>query len=288
MTDTLLSINNLYLNFNTFDGVARVLNGVSLTMQRGDVLGLVGETGCGKTLTGLSISRLVPTPPGEYPRGEIWFDGRDLMQASEAEMQRLRGRRISMIFQDPTTNLNPVFTIAQQMVDVALHLAEVDGALFGRYVSGRGRRQAARARSLELLDKVGIVDAAQRMDAYPHEFSGGMRQRALIAMALLGQPDLLIADEPTTALDVTIQAQILELLRELREATGAAMLLITHDLGVVAETADRVAATWESPVVSRLFRVVPPSGPTVPLRSSPQNETTSGRGWKLEMNPVNP
>jgi oligopeptide/dipeptide ABC transporter ATP-binding protein len=249
MTDTLLSINNLYLNFRTFDGVARVLNGVSLTIQRGDVLGLVGETGCGKTLTGLSISRLVPTPPGEYPRGEIWFDGRDLMQASEAEMQRLRGRRISMIFQDPTTNLNPVFTIAQQMEDVALHLAEVDGALLGRYLSGRGRRQAARARSLELLDKVGIVDAAQRMDAYPYEFSGGMRQRVLIAMALLGKPVLLIADEPTTALDVSVQAQILRLIFGLVREFDLSVLLITHNLGVVAQLCTRVAVMYAGNVV---------------------------------------
>ncbi|MEP7199958.1 MAG: ABC transporter ATP-binding protein, partial [Chloroflexota bacterium] len=158
-------------------------------------------------------------------------------------------RRISMIFQDPTTNLNPVFTIAQQMTDVALHLAEVDGALLGRYLSGRGRRQAAHARSLEMLDKVGIVDAARRIDAYPHEFSGGMRQRVLIAMALLGQPDLLIADEPTTALDVSVQAQILRLIFGLVREFHLSVLLITHNLGVVAQLCTRVAVMYAGNVV---------------------------------------
>ncbi len=256
----ILDIRNLYLDFSTFEGVSHVLNGVNLILKKGEVMGLVGETGCGKTLTGLSVSRLVNTPPGHYPRGEVWFEGKDVMQLAESEMRKLRGRRIAMIFQDPATNLNPVFKISEQMVDVALSLARQsgDGGLVGRYRSAGGRRQAARRRSIELLQKVGIEDAARRIDAYPHEFSGGMRQRVLIAMALLGQPHLLIADEPTTALDVSVQAQILRLFYSLVKEYRLSVLLITHNLGVVAQLCDSVSVMYagnvvESGPVGRVF-----------------------------------
>ena len=192
------------------------------TIERGEIWGVVGETGCGKSLTGLSVSRLVPTPPGPLSRGEILFEGRDLLRASESEMRALRGRRIGMIFQDPTTNLNPVFRVGDQMVDVALHAGSLDPAILGldRRASGRARRAAARELAIRMLDRVGIPDAAGRIDDYPHQFSGGMRQRVLIAMALIGRPDLLIADEPTTALDVSVQAQILRLIHDLVQEDG--------------------------------------------------------------------
>jgi peptide/nickel transport system ATP-binding protein len=244
----LLDIRELYLDFNSFEGQAHVLNGVDLALKRGGVMGLVGETGCGKTLTGLSVSRLVATPPGHYPRGAILFDGLDVMQASEREISRLRGRRIGMIFQDPATNLNPVFKISEQMIDVALTTSDVDGA-GGRWASPVGRRQAARRRCIELLLKVGIEDAARRIDNYPYEFSGGMRQRVLIAMALLGNPELLIADEPTTALDVSVQHQILRLFYGLVREFHLTVLLITHNLGVVAQLCDRVAVMYAGNIV---------------------------------------
>lgn len=247
----LLEIRDLYLDIKVFEGVAHVLNGINLSLRRGRVMGLVGETGCGKTLTGLSVSRLVAVPPGRYPHGEIWFDGQDVMTLSEAEMVKLRGRRIAMIFQDPATNLNPVFRISEQMTDVALHIAELPGgaSLLGSRLSARGRRTAARQRAIQLLEHVGIEDAARRIDGYPHEFSGGMRQRVLIAMALLGQPQLLIADEPTTALDVSVQAQILRLLYGLVKEFHLSVLLITHNLGVVAQVCDEVAVMYAGNVV---------------------------------------
>lgn len=272
----LLDIRDLYLDIQVFEGTLHVLNGVNLSLQRGRVLGLVGETGCGKTLTGLSVSRLVATPPGRYPRGEIWFDGQDMMKLSEAEMLKLRGRRISMIFQDPATNLNPVFRISDQMIDVALHVAEhTEGMSFW------ARRKAARQRAIQLLEHVGIEDAARRIDGYPHEFSGGMRQRVLIAMALLGRPQLLIADEPTTALDVSVQAQILRLLYGLVQEFHLSVLLITHNLGVVAQVCDEVAVMYAGNVVEcgsihRVFKS--PAHPYTRglLRSIPTPQTRRG------------
>jgi oligopeptide/dipeptide ABC transporter ATP-binding protein len=232
----LLEIRDLHLAMRSFEGEAHVLNGVSLSIERGEVWGLVGETGCGKSLTGLSISRLVPGPPGRYLRGAVLFEGQDLLALPEPAMRALRGRRIAMIFQDPTTNLNPAFRVSSQMVDVALH-------------AGAPSRRIAREQAIAMLDRVGIVDAARRVDDFPHQFSGGMRQRVLIAMALLGKPDLLVADEPTTALDVSVQAQILRLLHELVSEQGLAVLLITHNLGVVAQLCSHVAVMYAGNVV---------------------------------------
>jgi peptide/nickel transport system ATP-binding protein len=276
----LLEIRDLYLDFNTFEGQAHVLNGVNLFLRRGSVMGLVGETGCGKTLTGLSVSRLVATPPGRYTRGAILFDGQDVMQASEREMMRLRGRRIGMIFQDPATNLNPVFKISEQMIDVALANAEVHAGA-GRFASPLGKRQQARLRCIEMLEKVGIDEAARRIDSYPYEFSGGMRQRVLIAMALLGNPELLIADEPTTALDVSVQHQILKLFYGLVQEFHLSVLLITHNLGVVAQLCDRVAVMYAGNIVEagRVRQVFKqPAHPYTQglLRSIPTPQTRRG------------
>ena len=240
----LLSIQNLHLNISAFEGDARILNGVDLSIERGEIWGLVGETGCGKSLTGLSVSKLVQSPPASYPQGQIQFDGQDILAKSEAEMRQLRGRRIGMIFQDPTTNLNPLFPIGEQMEDVALHA-------MGESRWNRSACKQARTHSIAMLERVGIVDAAHRMNDYPHQFSGGMRQRVLIAMALLGKPDLLIADEPTTALDVSVQAQILELLFSIVRQDNIAVLLITHNLGVVARLCSHVAVMYAGRIIER-------------------------------------
>src|ERR1700704_1272428 len=231
----LLEVKNLATHFPTRAGLVRAVNGVSFHLDRGELLGLVGESGCGKSITALSIMRLV-APPGEIVSGEILFDGRDLLKFSNAEMRALRGNDIAMIFQDPMTSLNPVFTVGEQIAE-ALRLH--------RKLS----RKDARAAAVEAMREVSIPDPARRIDDYPHQLSGGMRQRVMIAMALACDPKLLIADEPTTALDVTIQAQILELLNELRKNRELAVLLITHDLGVVAEVADRVAVMYTGRIV---------------------------------------
>jgi len=244
----LLEIDNLHLAMRSFEGEAHVLNGVSLSLERGDVVGLVGETGCGKSLTGLSVSRLVACPPGRYLGGRVMFDGADVLSLPEAAVRRLRGRRIGMIFQDPTTNLNPAFRVGTQMTDVLLHAAAADPAILGS-ASGIARRRAARDAAARMLDRVGIPDATRRVDDYPHQFSGGMRQRVLIGMALLGRPDLLVADEPTTALDVSVQAQILRLLHGLVQQDGLSVLLITHNLGVVAQVCSHVAVMYAGSVV---------------------------------------
>jgi len=237
---TLLQIKDLETQFGTDEGVVRAVNKVSLSIDRGEVLGIVGESGSGKSVLGLSILRLVPDPPGRIVGGEIWFSGEggaeDLVTASEARMRRIRGNRIAMIFQDPMTALNPYLRIGEQLMEVLEHH------------KGMGRREA-RGKSVEMLDACGIAQPSRRIDSYPHELSGGMRQRVLIAMALLCDPALLIADEPTTALDVTIQAQILDLISERKEALGAAVMLITHDLGVVAKMADRVAVMYAGRIV---------------------------------------
>jgi peptide/nickel transport system ATP-binding protein len=251
----LLAIRNLHLAMRSFDGEAHVLNGIDLTVRRGEIWGVVGETGCGKSLTGLSISRLVPSPPGRYLAGEILFEGRDVLRLGEDEMRTLRGRRIGTIFQDPTTNLNPLFTIGGQLIDVARH-------------AGQRTRKEARAQAAAMLDRVGIRDAAARLDDYPHQFSGGMRQRVLIAMALIGRPDLLVADEPTTALDVSVQAQILRLIYDLVRERGLGVLFITHNLGVVAELCSHVAVMYTGNIVE--------TGPVRAVLKDPRHPYTSG------------
>jgi peptide/nickel transport system ATP-binding protein len=258
MNDELLvEIKDLRLNFRTFDGVSKVLNGVNLKMWKGDVLGLVGETGCGKTMTALSIARLVPCPPGEIVGGEVLFEGENVLEKSDEEMRLLRAQKLAMIFQDPTTSLNPVFSIGDQMIDIigsrqdtskASRLGMLGEA--GNLLPGvRELRRRAKDRALEMLRRVGIPDASERMDDYPHQFSGGMRQRVLIAAALSGKPTLLIADEPTTALDVSIQAQILRLIEELVRELDLSVLLITHNLGVVAKMCQKVAVMYAGVVV---------------------------------------
>jgi oligopeptide/dipeptide ABC transporter ATP-binding protein len=232
----LLEVTDLQTHFFTDEAVVRAVDGVSLEIHEGETLAVVGESGSGKSVTALSILRLFPQPPGRVVGGRIAFRGRDLLASTDAEMRRTRGKQISMIFQEPMTSLNPVFTCGDQIMEVV------------RLHEGVGRA-AARARAIEMLERVGIPAAAQRVDEYPHQMSGGMRQRVMIAMALACRPALLIADEPTTALDVTIQAQILELLKALQREMGMAILLITHDLGVVAETADRVAVMYAGQVV---------------------------------------
>ena len=213
----LLHIHNLHLAMRSYEGEAHVLNGVELKVDKGEIWGLAGETGCGKSVTGLSVSRLVNTPPARYMQGQILFEGQDVLALDERAMRRLRGRAISMIFQDPSTNLNPVLRVGEQIADVAFEIGrnapEVLG--LGPQAGMAERRRAAAKLGVEMLERVGIVDAARRARDYPHQFSGGMRQRVLIAMALVGQPRLLIADEPTTALDVTLQAQILQLLSDM-------------------------------------------------------------------------
>jgi oligopeptide/dipeptide ABC transporter ATP-binding protein len=266
----LLAISGLHLAMRSFDGDAHVLNGIDLTIQRGEIWGVVGETGCGKSLTGLSVSRLVPTPPGRYLAGSILFEGQDLLRTSEEAMRSLRGRRIGMIFQDPATNLNPLFSVGGQLVDVALHAARHSPGLLGLAAgaSARQRRKAARAQALAMLQQVGIHDAAARIDDYPHQFSGGMRQRVLIAMALIGRPDLLVADEPTTALDVSVQAQILQLIYDIVQDRRLGVLFITHNLGVVAQLCTHVAVMYAGNVVE--------AGPVRAVLKQPAHPYTVG------------
>jgi oligopeptide/dipeptide ABC transporter ATP-binding protein len=242
----LLSIRGLRTYFDTEAGVAKAVDGVDLDVRPGEVLGLVGESGSGKSVTALSVLRLVPSPPGRIVAGDIQFKGRNLLALSWEDIRKVRGREISMIFQEPMTSLNPVFTIGMQLMEVVQQHERVSDT-------------EARHRATEILTEVGIPDAARRLTQYPHHLSGGMRQRVMIAMALVLNPDLLIADEPTTALDVTIQAQILDLMLQLKERRpGAAILLITHNLAVVAETCDRVAVMYGGKIqevapVTRLF-----------------------------------
>ncbi|MBF8289121.1 MAG: putative transporter ATP-binding protein [Chloroflexi bacterium] len=233
----LLEVKGLHTTFHTRDGVVRAVDGIDFHVDRGEIMGLVGESGCGKSVTSLSIMRLV-AKPGRVESGEILFDGQDLLKLPSEAMRRIRGERISMIFQQPTSSLNPVWDVGRQIAEVLeLH---------------RGmKRGPARDRALELLRMVGIPDPERRLRNFPHEMSGGMAQRVMIAMALACEPELLIADEPTTALDVTIQAQILDLIRHLREETGTAVIFITHDLGVVAEMCDRVAVMYAGEIVEQ-------------------------------------
>jgi peptide/nickel transport system ATP-binding protein len=231
----LLRLDNLKTYFHTDDAIVRAVDGVSYEINAGETLAVVGESGSGKSVTALSILRLIPEPPGRIVEGRVLFKGRDLLALSRAEMRAIRGKEISMIFQEPMTSLNPVFTCGEQIIETLVLHERLD-------------RRTARRRAIDMLDLVGIPAAAQRVDEYPHQMSGGMRQRVMIAMALACRPSILIADEPTTALDVTIQAQILELLKQLQAELGMAVILITHDLGVVAETADRVAVMYAGQV----------------------------------------
>jgi len=236
--ENIIEVNNLKTYYATESGTARAVDGVSFSIRRNMTLGVVGESGCGKSVTALSIMRLVPHPPGYFAGGEITWKGRDLLKLSENEMRRVRGNEISMIFQEPMTSLNPVFTCGDQITEqLMLHTG--------------GDRKIARDKAAELLHMVGIPSPRERLDAYPHELSGGMRQRVMIAMALSCGPELLIADEPTTALDVTVQAQILELIGSLQASKGMAVMLITHDFGVVAELCDEVVVMYASKVVEK-------------------------------------
>ena len=246
-TRPLLEVDGLKTWFYTRDGVIRAVDGVSFSVMPGETLAVVGESGCGKSVTSLSILRLIASPPGRIVAGRLGFEGRDLLTLSDADMRELRGNRISMIFQEPMTSLNPVLTIGRQVAEtMTLH-------------QGLSRAAALR-RAVEMLERVNIPEAERRIRQYPHELSGGMRQRVMIAMALACSPHLLIADEPTTALDVTIQAQILDLMRQLQARTGTAIVLITHDLGVVAEMAQRVVVMYagrkveEAPVAALFAR----------------------------------
>ena len=232
----LLEVRDLKTYFFTDDGVVKAVDGISYDIEAGETLGLVGESGCGKSVSALSLLRLIPSPPGRIVGGEVLFEGVDLLKVSDDAIRHVRGNRIAMIFQEPMTSLNPVLTISRQLTEaLELHL-KLDGT-------------AAKQRAIQLLDMVGIPEAAARIDDYPHQFSGGMRQRVMIAMALSCNPKLLLADEPTTALDVTIQAQVLEILARLSREFGTAVIIITHNLGVVARYADRVNVMYAGKII---------------------------------------
>jgi peptide/nickel transport system ATP-binding protein/oligopeptide transport system ATP-binding protein len=272
--EELLRIENLKTHFHTQEGVVRAVDGVSVSIARGETLGLVGESGCGKSVTALSILRLISDPPGRIVGGRIFFEGRNLLELGNGEIREIRGGKISMIFQEPMTSLDPVFTIGHEITEtIRLHQ--------------RLDRAAARREAVRMLKTVGMPDAERRVCCYPHELSGGMRQRAMIAMALSCNPSLLIADEPTTALDVTIQAQILQLIDDLKEKFGAAVLLITHDLGVVSQMCDNVAVMYAGHVVEYADYVTLFEDPlhpyTVGLKKSiPRLDTDVGRLETIE------
>ena len=251
----LLEVSDLRTYFHTDDGTLKAVDGISFTLKRGQTLGIVGESGSGKSVTNLSIIRLIPSPPGEIVSGKVVFDGQDILGLSEADVRKIRGRRIAMIFQDPMTSLNPFLKISRQLMEMTqLHL-------------GHSKSQAWE-HAIKMLETVGIPDARRRAHEYPHQFSGGMRQRVMIAMALSCKPELLIADEPSTALDVTIQAQILELIKRLKVETGTSVILITHDLGVVAGMTDHVIVMY----AGKLFE----QAPTRELFELPGNPYTKG------------
>ena len=268
--EKLIQIKNLKTFFNTEAGIAKAVNDVSFDIYKGEVLGIVGESGSGKSVTSMSINRLIPNPPGEIVNGEILYNGEDLLKLSYDEMSRIRGKDISMIFQEPMTSLNPVLRVRTQMNEI---LVKHDGLT----------EEEATQKSIEMLDKVGIPEPSRRINDYPHQFSGGMRQRIMIAMALQCNPALLIADEPTTALDVTIQAQILDLMMDLKESRGdSAILLITHDLAVIAETCDRVIVMYGGVIqeIASIFDLF--KNPTSPytkalMDSIPKMDVKSGR-----------
>jgi len=253
--EPLLKVRNLHTYFDIEGEKAFAVKGVDFDVYPGEFLGIVGESGSGKSVTSLSIMRLVPDPPGKISDGEVVFEGTDLLKLSYQDMRKIRGKDIAMIFQEPMTSLNPVYTIGMQVMESVIHHEGVD-------------KETATKRAIDVLTRVGIPDAAKRLNDYPHQFSGGMRQRVLIAMALICNPRLLIADEPTTALDVTIQAQILDLMRELQENSGAAVILITHDLAVVAETCQRVIVMYGGRVQE--------IAPTLTLFETPKHPYTQG------------
>jgi len=273
MADALLRVDDLRTQFFTLDGITRAVDGVSLSVQAGETVGIVGESGCGKSVTALSIMRLLPAKLGRVVSGAVRFDGQDLLALSEAEMRDIRGNRIAMIFQEPMTSLNPVLTIGDQIAEAVM-------------IHQKKGRSDALAHAIEMLRLVRIPDAERRVRDYPHQFSGGMRQRVMIAMALCCNPRLLIADEPTTALDVTIQAQILKLMLELKGRFGAAVMLITHDLGVVAETCQRVIVMYagrkveEAPVLELFDRPMHPY--TRGLMASIPRRRTQKSGRRLQ------
>jgi oligopeptide transport system ATP-binding protein len=251
----LLSVRNLRTYFDSEDGTVKAVDGVSFGLERGKTLGIVGESGSGKSVTNLSVLRLIPSPPGRIVSGEILFDGTDLLSLPDAEIRKIRGKRIAMVFQDPMSSLNPFMRISKQLMEVTeLHL-------------GHSPAQAYE-HAVKMLQMVGIPDAPNRIDNYPHEFSGGMRQRVMIAMALSCRPELLIADEPTTALDVTIQAQILDLIKKLKQETGPSVILITHDLGVVAGMTDEIIVMYAGRIFERAA--------TSELFAKPGNPYTKG------------
>lgn len=251
----LLKVENLITSFDTDDGKVIAVDGVSFAVNSGETVAIVGESGCGKSVTSLSILQLIPTPPGKIEEGKIIFEDQDLLKLSKSEMRKIRGKDIAMIFQEPMTSLNPVFTCGDQMMEAILEHQDVN-------------RKKAKEIVLDMLEMVGIPLPAQRFDEYPHQMSGGMRQRIMIGMALCCNPKLLVADEPTTALDVTIQAQILDLLIKLREKLGMSILLITHDLGVVAEMADRVIVVYAGKVIEE--------APVMSLFKNPSHPYTRG------------
>ena len=269
----LLEVSNLRTYFETEDGTVKAVDDVSFKLKRGETLGIVGESGSGKSVTNLSIIRLIPDPPGKIVSGEVIFNGSDLLLLPNEEIRKIRGRRIAMIFQDPMTSLNPFMKISRQLMEMTeLHL-------------GHNKSQA-REHAIRMLETVGIPDARERADSYPHEFSGGMRQRVMIAMALSCRPELLIADEPTTALDVTIQAQILELIKTLKRETGASVILITHDLGVVAGMTDYVIVMYAGKIFEQartreLFST--PGNPYTRglLRSVPDPKAEQGKMYQI-------
>jgi len=253
--DALLRVQDLHVEFNTRRGQALVLGGVDFEIRTGETLCVVGESGCGKSMTALALLRLIPSPPGRIRSGRVLFQGEDLVQASQARMRQVRGNRISMIFQEPMSSLNPVFSVGRQIGESLQLHAGMNAA-------------AARRQAIALLHQVGIPAPERRVDEYPHQLSGGMRQRVMIAMALACRPDILIADEPTTALDVTVQAQIFDLLRALQRDKGTAIMLITHDMGVVAEMADRVLVMYAGRVIEQ--------GRSEQLLSAPGHPYTRG------------
>src|SRR5215210_3220485 len=251
----LLEVRDLRTYFDTEDGVVKAVDGITFDLKPGETLGIVGESGSGKSVTNLSIIRLIPQPPGRIVSGEVVFQGRDILLLPPDEVRKIRGKRISMIFQDPMTSLNPFMRISNQLMEITqLHL-------------GHSKKQAYE-HAIKMLEMVGIPDARSRVDSYPHEFSGGMRQRVMIAMALSCEPELLIADEPTTALDVTIQAQILELIKTLKQETGTSVILITHDLGVVAGMTDHIIVMYAGKVFEQ--------APTGEVFKCPGNPYTKG------------
>ena len=255
MEKPLLSIENLHTYFETDEGVAKAVNGVDLTISKGQTFGLVGESGCGKSVTAQSIMGLIPSPPGRIVDGKILFEGRDLAALSDGDMRKIRGNEISMIFQEPMTSLNPIHRIGRQVAEVIQLHKDVS-------------RREAMTLAIEMLDHVGIPDSRRRANEFPHQMSGGMRQRIMIAMALACNPKLIIADEPTTALDVTIQAQIIRLMNRLQTKFNASILLITHDLGIVAQTAQQVAVMYAGKIVEQ--------APVNPLFEAPLHPYTQG------------